>query len=185
MVIELDAGTAAIPWELLDTPNRRSARRLRPWAIRTHAAQAAHRRVPRPVSDADADGSVLVIGEPLVDETIYPPLPGARAEALAVGAIRGVDAAASAGDTIAVINALFERPRRILHVAGHGGRRTRAASCFATPSSARPRCEAMRTVPELVFLNCCLLHPPDATRDRARRCPLTNAPTSPPTSPSR
>ena len=71
---------------------------------------------------------------------MYPPLPGARAEAIAVatrltgGAGRGVGAARVRALTIGndddaqtVINALFERAYRIVHVAGHGapGRRRR------------------------------------------------------------
>ena len=36
MVLELDSGTAAIPWELLDRRRRRQRRRdTRPWAVRT------------------------------------------------------------------------------------------------------------------------------------------------------
>ena len=45
MVLELDGGTAGIPWELLDTSRERAGSDAAPWAIRTQAAaQAAHQR---------------------------------------------------------------------------------------------------------------------------------------------
>ena len=63
-VIQLDTGTAAIPWELLENQVRGSGDD-RPWAIRTKllrklrtsGASAAAR-------DASADDSALVIGDP-------------------------------------------------------------------------------------------------------------------------
>ena len=86
MVIELDSGTAALPWEVLDTSSAEiSGSDPRPWAIRSKLLRKLRtsdfRAQP---SDANADGSILVIGEPMLDESMYPPLPGARAEAIAV-----------------------------------------------------------------------------------------------------
>jgi tetratricopeptide (TPR) repeat protein len=125
---------------------------------------------------------VLVIGEPACDASLYPPLPGARAEAEAVAAAfsgtGGVGAARlkavpAGADATTVINALFERRYRIVHVAGHGeplerddkGRLKRTGGVvlsdhtFLGPSEIH----SMRTVPELVFVNCCHL----AKRDSA------------------
>ena len=176
MVIELDAGTAAIPWELLDTPgSQASGGDPRPWAIRSKLLRKLRTNEFRSqVSDASADGSVLVIGEPLVDETIYPPLPGALAEAIAVaarltGGPSGLDAAnvraltSGADDAHNIINALFERPYRVIHVAGHGAPGPKGGVVLSGNTFlGAAEVQAMRTVPELVFLNCCHLAARDA-----------------------
>ena len=177
MVIELDSGTAALPVG--------SARHLvgrahgqRPAAVgdpQQAAAQAAHRASSAPrSSDANADGSILVIGEPMLDESMYPPLPGARAEAVAVatrltGGPAGVDAArvraltSGNDDARNIINALFERPYRIVHVAGHGAPGPDGGVVLSGGTYlGAAEVKAMRTVPELVFLNCCHLAARDA-----------------------
>jgi CHAT domain-containing protein len=139
------------------------------------------------VRDASIDSDVLVIGEPAVTEVDkYPRLPGARREAQAVlsrltatGAFEAADVraliagedASSAPDAHQVINALLERDWRIVHIAGHGEPPERIAQpdgstadgdprgvvlshgCFLGPREIR----TMRTVPELVFVNCCHL----------------------------
>ena len=176
MVIEVDSGTAGLPWEVLDTSSAEvSGSDPRPWAIRCKLLRKLRtsdfRSQP---SDANADGSILVIGEPMLDESMYPPLPGARAEAVAVaarltGGPAGVDAtrvrALTSGNDDArnIINALFERPYRIVHVAGHGapGADGGVVLSGGTYLGAN-EVKAMRTVPELVFLNCCHLAARDA-----------------------
>jgi tetratricopeptide (TPR) repeat protein len=176
MVIELDGGTAALPWEVLDTSAAGpSTSDPRPWAIRSKLLRKLRTRDFRAqVSDASADGNILVIGEPFVEDAAYPPLPGARAEAIAVaarltGGPAGVGAArvraltGGLDDARNVINALFERPYRIVHVAGHGapgatGGVVLSGGTFLGPAEVK----AMRTVPELVFLNCCHLAGRDA-----------------------
>jgi len=176
MVIELDSGTAALPWEVLDTKSAElSGSDPRPWAIRSKLLRKLRTVEFRAqVSDADADGSILVIGEPMLDESMYPPLPGARAEAVAVaarltGGPAGVDAArvraltSGNDDARNIINALFERAYRIVHVAGHGapgpaGGVVLSGGTFLGAAEVK----AMRSVPELVFLNCCHLAARDA-----------------------
>ena len=188
MLIELDGGTAVIPWELLDTGQRSSGNGgnggndgdaavgdRRPWAIRCkllRKLQLASGQFRMQVSDATADDHVLVIGEPLCDHAIYPPLPGARAEARAVAAqltsgrgsldpakVRTL--ASGSDDARSVINALFERPYRVVHVAGHGAlaEAGRAGGVVLSGQTflGAAEVQAMRTVPELVFLNCCHL----------------------------
>ncbi|MFN9102603.1 MAG: CHAT domain-containing protein [Betaproteobacteria bacterium] len=188
LLLELDDATAPIPWELLDTSpapgtrGRGAADDERPWAIRTALLRKLRTDSFRQqVQDAQPDDAVLVIGEPACDPAVYPPLPGARAEAEAVaaafsgtgglGAAR-VMAVPPGADATAVINALFERRYRIVHVAGHGEPVERDAQgalkrtggvvlsdrTFLGPSEIR----AMRTVPELVFVNCCHLAGRDA-----------------------
>ena len=65
-----------------------------------------------------------------------------------------------------VVNALFEKPWRIVHIAGHGmpgddgkpGGVVLSNGTFLGPDEIRN----MRTVPELVFVNCCHLASGDA-----------------------
>ena len=73
-------------------------------------------------------GNVLVVGDPeLAGETNFPPLPGARQEALIVnqafGAARGGQFTTYpqiGQNALSIITALFERDYRIIHLAGHG-----------------------------------------------------------------
>src|SRR6185436_4797885 len=176
MVIELDSGTAALPWEVLDTSSAEiSGSDPRPWAIRSKLLRKLRtsdfRAQP---SDANADGSILVIGEPMLDGSMYPPLPGARAEAAAVaarltGGSAGVEAArvraltSGNDDARNIIGALFERPYRIVHVAGHGAPGPDGGVVLSGGTYlGAAEVKAMRTVPELVFLNCCHLAALDA-----------------------
>ena len=181
MMIELDAGTAPIPWELLDTSPVEApiddAGTL-PWAIRTRLLRklrkANFRSTPQ---DASADDAVLVIGEPFIAEGLgYPRLPGAAAEGQAVlerltgpGGLDGdhVTALIDQPEAAAVINALLARRYRIVHIAGHGepveedetGKvlRTRGVVLSDGVFLGATEIKAMRTVPELVFINCCHL----------------------------
>jgi tetratricopeptide (TPR) repeat protein len=140
--IEVDGGTAGIPWELLhDTGPGGSGASAGaeglPWAIRTKLLRKLRTvRFGQGVRDAGLDSDVLVIGEPAVTEADrYPRLPGARNEAKAVvaqltasGAFDSDDVRALIADTDAgtapdahrVISALLERDWRIVHIAGHG-----------------------------------------------------------------
>ncbi len=192
MLLEVDEATSPIPWELLDTSPSRARAAVagdddRPWAIRTALLRKLRTDSFRQqVQDAQADDAVLVIGEPACDPAVYPPLPGARAEAEAVAAAfsgtGGVGAARvmavpAGADATTVINALFERRYRIVHVAGHGEPVERDAHgalkrtggvvlsdhTFLGPSEIR----SMRTVPELVFVNCCHLAKRDSTHTLA------------------
>jgi triacylglycerol esterase/lipase EstA (alpha/beta hydrolase family) len=170
MVLDLDRGAAAIPWELLDAGARAAGHEQRPWALRSQLMRrlriADFRPAPR---DGGADDDVLIIGEPLLDaDSGYPPLPAANEEALVVQealtqrgiAPERVRALVDAPSATEVVSALLERPWRIVHIAGHGeslkdgGRGVVLSNKrFLGPREIR----AMRTVPELVFMNCCHL----------------------------
>jgi tetratricopeptide (TPR) repeat protein len=176
IVLELDSGTAGIPWELLDTDT--GARQDgEPWAIRTKMVRrlrtVGFRRDPL---DANPEASVLVIGEPKCPDG-YPRLPGARDEANAVieqlyhqaalkrqqvvGLVR-IDDTSDGPDARAVLTALYERPWRIVHVAGHGAPTKDAKNPGGVVLSNQTFLSAtefnnLRTVPELVFVNCCYL----------------------------
>lgn len=139
MLLELDRGTAGIPWELLEpahAANGGDAGDRRPWAIRSRLLRKLRLDDYRQqVVDATPDAHVLVIGEPRCDDARYPRLPGARAEAQAVHqrllesgalgsdrvtALVGPDPAAPGPGAREVINALMARDWRIVHIAGHG-----------------------------------------------------------------
>jgi hypothetical protein len=179
MQIELDPQTAKIPWELLDTKGESDTDA--PWAIRVKLLRKLRIKEFRErVADADADASALVIGEPECPKE-YPRLYGARREALAVcGCLTGTaaldkamvtalisdDPSQAGASARTVINALFEKPWRIVHIAGHGmpggngkpGGVVLSNGTFLSPDEIR----TMRTVPELVFVNCCHLGSADA-----------------------
>jgi hypothetical protein len=185
VLLELDSGTAPIPWEMLEPPpDARGGGDQRPWAVRCKLLRrlrtADFRAQPR---DASRDARVLVVGNPSVgDDAVYPPLKGAHDEAIAVhealtaaGALRAeqvrlvLDAPA-----LDVVNALFEQDWRIVHIAGHGekpliddkGELVNARGVvlgrdlYLGPSEIH----SMRVVPELVFVNCCHLAAMDAGR---------------------
>jgi len=136
MQLEVDGGTAGIPWELLDSDAPGGGPK-RPWAIRAKLLRKLRIADFRAsVADASADASALVIGEPACDPNLYPPLPGARDEARAVtDCLRGA-AALGAGrvtslvsaddsdgagpDARTVVEALLGHDWRIVHIAGHG-----------------------------------------------------------------
>ncbi|MHC2148350.1 DUF7379 domain-containing protein [Pseudomonas sp. 210_17 TE3656] len=138
MQIELDSSTAGIPWELLDTLRGASADANStelPWSIRAKLLRKLRTTEFRSsVVDATQGSHVLVIGEPNIDDPLYPRLPGARAEAEAVKTMfvefLGPDRVKalisdekSAGlevDALTVTSALLERDWRVVHIAGHG-----------------------------------------------------------------
>ena len=170
MLLDLDAGTAALPWELLDSGGADCDDR-RPWAIRSQLLRRLRKREalaqPR---DASADHDVLLIGEPLITDDSYPPLPQAREEAAAVEmalcgagglAPERVLALLDSPDAQTVIGALLARPWRIVHIAGHGEAPTETSVGGVVLSGGHflgPfEIDSMRTVPELVFINCCHL----------------------------
>jgi len=176
--IELDPQTAKIPWELLNS-NSESDDEL-PWAIRVKLLRKLRiGEFRQRVSDAGTDASVLVIGEPTCPPD-YARLPGARSEALAVRGCLTGEAGLSVTDLISddpsqpgatareVVNALYEKPWRLVHIAGHGVAGTDGApggvvlsnGTFLGPDEFRN----MRTVPELVFVNCCHLGAADAAQ---------------------
>ena len=174
MLLEVDPGTAGIPWELLDVPS--GGGDDRPWAIRSKLLRKLRTRQSReqPV-DADTDASVLVVGEPAADDKLYPRLPGARLEATAVAdclakglgrdAVRSLispaDPLKKGADARTILNAVMERPWRVVHMAGHGeppgtsgpGGVVLSNDTFLGPAEI----DSMPVVPELVFVNCCFL----------------------------
>lgn len=186
LLLELNDGTAAIPWEMLDAPDDGRSKQRAPWAIRNKLLRRLRTAEFRTqISDARPEDGVLVIGEPLCNEKeaqgqpVYPRLPGARLEAERVGQVLAAElgeaqvnalVATEDGpgpDAVAVTTALLARRYRIVHIAGHGEPELDRGPhlppqlrgvVLSDGTFLGPReVEAMRVVPELVFLNCCHL----------------------------
>lgn len=172
LMLYVDSESAQYPWELLA---ERTRDEITPVVIgKGHAGRGMIRQLAtgdfRANPQSAQGGNVLVVGDPeLTGETLFPPLPGARQEALIVnqafGAARGGQFTTYpqiGRDALSIITALFERDYRILHLAGHGmydannplqsgmilgnGMRLTAAEI-----------QQLRVVPDLVFINCCYL----------------------------
>ena len=156
MLLELDDSTAPIPWELLETPDDG----------RGHAEEG---------------GVVYVVEVQHPARRAAGEEPGALAEAQAVAAqltgpgalpANRVTALVANDDAAAVIGALLARRYRIVHVAGHGEAGANGGVVLSGDTFLGPReIETMRTVPELVFVNCCHLGKIDETAAAAARGP--------------
>jgi tetratricopeptide (TPR) repeat protein len=139
MQIEVDGGTAGIPWELLDNtvsdPSQpRTTDSRRPWAIRARLLRKLRTNDFRGrVDDATREAQILVIGEPYCDNPRFPRLPGARAEGEAVARMLAAQLGAAqvralvamsdsevGADARTIVSALLERDWRVLHICGHG-----------------------------------------------------------------
>ncbi len=177
MLMELDETTSTLPWELLDTdPEVPAARRgdVPPWSIRCKVIRKLRTSGYRErVVDAGSEDNMLIVGEPLADDA-YGRLAGARSEADAIARTArtafGIEAdRVTAMEPLAnarrVINQLFARNYRIVHISGHGtgpgcgnedGYGGVVLSGKATFLGVN-EVQAMRVTPELVFLNCCHL----------------------------
>ncbi|MBN8511272.1 MAG: CHAT domain-containing protein, partial [Burkholderiales bacterium] len=164
LVLQLDPETARFPWELLDRAAGDGPGEQVPWAVRTRLLRKLRTQEFRsqPVG-AGREDAVLVIGEPQCDKNKFAELPAAREEAMEVAKVLGTQALIGP-DALQVVNALLAKPLRIVHIAGHGELRADGKgnvtggvvlSNDALLGSSEVR--AMRTVPELVFINCCFI----------------------------
>lgn len=162
VLLQLDRATAAYPWELLDTRRDEANPHddARPWAVRTRVLRKLRTEDFREQPlDVRRDADTLVIGAPQCDLQIYPPLPGAVEEAQAVAAVLETEARLNQ-DALAFVNAVLERPYKIIHIAGHGDFLKDCTGGVVlsngTVFGAR-EVKTMRIVPELAFINCCYL----------------------------
>jgi tetratricopeptide (TPR) repeat protein len=169
VLLQLDKASAAYPWELMDTQSRPSKQPnspesqsadATPWAVRTRVLRklrtADFRINPR---DSKRGDGILVIGEPQCDPKKYPSLPGAADEAQAVADVLMAKPGLKL-DALAIVNLAYERPYKVVHIAGHGIYREDGTGGVALSNHTvfGPReFEAMRTVPQLAFINCCYL----------------------------
>ncbi len=174
MVFVLDAATANLPWELMaadDTPLAVSTAMVR------QLETASYRARVNPSMGRQA----YVVGNPSTEGlgAVFAPaagnalddLPAAEEEALTVVdtlARHGFEVERAVGASqraIDVMNRLYRRPYRIVHIAGHGvydecgidGRERSGVALSDGLLVTAAEIDAMETVPELVFLNCCHL----------------------------
>jgi hypothetical protein len=177
-LLEVDGGTAGLPWEMLTASESDSDDGGPPWAIRAKLLRKLQTRNFRPQVVHGDDALALVIGEPICPPA-YARLPGARAEASAVadcleanlgfGQVRREFSPRpdDVGPNFRrVMNAIQARDWRIIHITGHG-EAPREATATAPASSGGvvlsegffgpAEVESLRAVPELVFVNCCYL----------------------------
>lgn len=181
LLLQLDRYSAQYPWELLDTAalDGRVVGDGRPWALRSRLLRKLrtedYRDAPKYVGKR---GGVLVIGEPKCDRERYGPLPGALQEAREVAGAFGARREASrrgrdpdvtlvlGADALEVTNAAFAASYRVIHVAGHGdfqeverdGERKQLIGGVVLSNGrffGPDEVNAMRRVPDLVFINCC------------------------------
>jgi hypothetical protein len=175
LVLLLDEESARYPWELLEDHSTVAAKREpEPFVIKHGLLRQLAVTDERPVPQPNASRSVLIVWDPVGP---YPALPGARSEAIAVRDEfrRAAFDAVCASERLTgreVIEQLYSRPYRVLHLAAHGVYRFPAMTqtsnqdeqslvtgvvmgkdMFLTALEVRQ----MRQVPELVFLNCCHL----------------------------
>ena len=186
LVIIVDEEAARYPWELLEDRWSRSGT---PFVIGHGLVRQFESGEFRESVAGVTENSALVIGDPVSQ---YPELKGAHEEAKAVARTlqsdgRFVTEQRIRPDSEAVINALFARGYRVVHLAGHGVYQMppkEAIQCricgqpFSEDKAAEMRkslkpvtgmiigdglvlspqeVHQMRRVPELVFINCCYL----------------------------
>lgn len=160
LVLVVDADSAAYPWELMSPGDR-------PLCITKALVRQLQTSNYRPQIGARAGTSAYIVGDPLVSAP-FRQLPGAAAEALVVyDQLRGrfdVEEPATQPSALSVLAGLYQKPYRIVHLAGHGH--------YEPPATAGAKARSgmvldngvfltaveiaqMQQVPELVFLNCC------------------------------
>jgi hypothetical protein len=193
IVLLVDDVSARYPWELLEDRDNANGK---PAAIQAGLVRQLKTPRFRPAPLHATDHSAFVVGDPNLDDwPSFSQLLGAEREARAVKDLLAREGyrvePIIGGKAKNIIQALHERPWRILHLAGHGvhefevaldetyrrrgdcreddERRTVKISgmvigkdAFLTPGDV----EQMRCPPELVFINCCHL---GQTRDSNAR----------------
>lgn len=164
LVLVVDSEAAQYPWELLAERTRDNPR---PIALEKGLIRQFKTANFRPNPQAARDQFALVIGDP---KNSFSQLPGAKREAEAVAeklrqyfdpnkVIARIGEANTATD---VINELFAHEYNIIHLAGHGDYQPNEPAQSGMVLSDNLRLSAaelrqMRTVPDLVFINCCHL----------------------------
>ena len=167
MLLLVDETTARYPWELM---TQRSHGGERPVSVQAGLIRQLVVGEFRARPAAPSQNLALVIGDP---KSEFTELPGAQQEAQAVRELltrRGYDTDRSQirSNAERIITALYARPWRILHLAGHG--------VYDYPDPGQPRGQRitgmvlgngmfltaaeiaqMPTLPDLVFVNCCHL----------------------------
>ena len=160
VVFVVDAETAAYPWELLMDGEEPLCTRMG----MVRQLQTAHFRSHIRATTAQ---TAYIVGDPIVSPP-YKQLAGAREEARAVNDLLKtrfqITYAPEQQSALEVLGGLYERPYRIVHLAGHGQYESsttgdgKARSGMVLDNGVfltAVEIGQMQQVPELVFLNCC------------------------------
>ncbi len=175
LVLVVDGYTANFPWELLSAGDdpliKRTAvvRQLASSRFRPRV-RATQQKLAYVVGNPSTEGFYPAFGAPpRAGLTALDPLSGAEAEARTVADLlqsQGytVTEALSGARALDVVNKLFARPYRVLHISAHGvyrvGEGESARSGVVLSDGlllTAAEIGALETVPDLVFLNCCYL----------------------------
>jgi tetratricopeptide (TPR) repeat protein len=168
LMLMLDAQTAALPLEMLATRTRDEG--ITPLCVEAGVVRRLETSDFAEAVRRATGQAALVIGD-LPAGRGLPRLPGAREEAARVARVltdHGYDVTAiilgpdeTRTDIVEILNALFRREYRVVHIAGHGAYAkdpTRSGVMLGTDRVLGPlEIGQMRCVPDLVFLNCCHL----------------------------
>lgn len=174
VVLLLDNASSRYPWEML--AERRQGETPTPLACSIGMLRQLKTTDYRARVQPPRGNNALVVGDPNISDAAgLPRLPGAAAEARIVRAElkkRNYNVSSLIGDeatALAIMNALFEKEYRVLHIAGHGvydaDRPERSGVVIGNDIYlTAAEIEQLRVVPEVVFLNCCHLAKTDQER---------------------
>ena len=171
MVLVVDDYSGELPWEMMGTDQGPLAPRLA--MVRQLASTRFRQRVittPEKVAYVVGDPSTAGYAAVFGGDRDPPQLPGAEREARVVDtALRAggfqVEALLEHPSAMEVVNGLYRRPYRIVHIAAHGVFRqplpgfSEISGVILSDGLHLTATEIgqMEVVPELVFLNCCFL----------------------------
>ena len=169
IVLMVDEDSAAYPWELLEDPLENGGGGREPFSCRHGVLRQLESLEYRDNVQPSTSMEALVVGDPV---SPFVELKGAQAEASTVARTLDVSGHFRVNHLdrptgTQVLSALFDRPYRVVHLAGHGVYQYASSAAsqervsgmvigddmFLTPREIGQ----MRRVPEFVFINCCHL----------------------------
>jgi pimeloyl-ACP methyl ester carboxylesterase/tetratricopeptide (TPR) repeat protein len=179
----VDKETAQLPWELLSAAA--VGRGVKPLALRAGMLrQLQSEDLTRYRTGLPRGRTALFVGDP---PTSYPRLPNAREEAERLAALFGARGwmverciygdtdTGDANEWMDILNTLYEKDHRVVHIAAHGvfdddDWRRSGVALGPMPAHRLTALDfaAMSSTPDLVFLNCCHLGRMGSLLDEAK-----------------
>lgn len=178
LLLLLDSESASYPWELLQdgAEAQRQPLAVEAGMIRRLTVSEFRQEFKGTAASVDA----FVLGDPPNDDRRFPLLKGAREEAASVAALMSSEhfqvtsLIGDDTDAFEALTALYAKPYRLIHLAGHGVFEFRPAAEGSEDREQHPatvtgmmlgngiyltasEIEQMRYVPEFAFINCCFL----------------------------
>ncbi|MBL0714204.1 MAG: CHAT domain-containing protein, partial [Desulfosarcina sp.] len=175
LVLVVDGYTANLPWEMLaanDEPLIKNTAIVRQFSTTRYRPQVRNTldKTAYVVGDPSTEGYYIAFPDAnRPDADRLDPLPGAAKESMTIRrnlASQGYEVvmAPSGSKGVDVINKLFKKPYRIIHISAHGvfqaGREEDARSGVVLSDGlllTAVEIGQLEVVPDLVFLNCCFL----------------------------